>query len=111
EELLAGLLGLDLKPDDETVGDAFVRTVEDALGPAGLHRALAHPENLPDATELADPGAWLARTADDDNVPDDLSELLDGLSGDAPVEGSAEERLRQRDDGDDGSGSGGDASG
>ncbi|HSK23566.1 MAG TPA: zinc-dependent metalloprotease, partial [Egicoccus sp.] len=36
EELLAGLLGLDLKPDDETVGDAFVRTVEDALGPAGL---------------------------------------------------------------------------
>jgi len=106
EELLAGLLGLDLKPDDETVGESFVGTVEAALGPAGLHRALAHPENLPDAAELADPGAWLARTAADDDVPDDLSALLDGLAGDAPVEGSAAERLRQRDDADGDTGDG-----
>ena len=120
EELLASLLGLDLKPDDETVGDRFVLAVEAALGPAGLHRALAHPENLPDATELANPDAWLARTADDEDVPDDLSQLLGGAFGEAPVEGSAEERLRQHgsgdadasgDDGDDGDEDGPTASG
>ncbi|GGI08745.1 zinc-dependent metalloprotease [Egicoccus halophilus] len=104
EELLAALLGLDLKPADETVGESFVRAVEAALGPQGLHRALAHPENLPDATELADPSAWLERTAEDHDVPDDLSELLSGDFGEAPVEGSAEERLRQQDDDDDADG-------
>ncbi|MFA9429895.1 zinc-dependent metalloprotease [Egicoccus sp. AB-alg2] len=100
EELLAALLGLDLKPEDEGVGEAFVVAVEGALGPAGLHRALAHPENLPDAAELADPSAWLARTAGDHDVPDDLSELLGGEFGEAPVEGSADERLRQQSAGD-----------
>jgi putative hydrolase len=111
EELLASLLGLDLKPDDETVGERFVAAVEEALGPAGLHRALAHPENLPDAGELEDPASWLLRTAPDDlDVPDDASELFAGL-GDAPVEGSADERANEReqsrDDGDGGDGDGG----
>jgi uncharacterized protein (DUF2342 family) len=97
EELLASLLGLDLKPDDETVGERFVVAVEAALGPAGLHRALAHPENLPDAAELADPASWLARTsADDLDVPADASELFGDL-GDAPVEGTAEERAHEQD--------------
>ncbi|MEX0741456.1 MAG: zinc-dependent metalloprotease, partial [Phycisphaeraceae bacterium] len=40
EKLLAQLLGLDLKPADETVGEAFIAVVEDALGEEGLHRAL-----------------------------------------------------------------------
>ena len=91
EQLLAGLLGLDLKPDDETVGEAFVTTVEEALGPEGLHRALAHPENLPDADELNEPSRWLARMADDMDVPDDASALF-GELGDAPHEASADER-------------------
>lgn len=95
EQLLEGLLGLDLKPDDETVGEAFVLAVEGALGPAGLHRALAHPENLPDAEELADPGRWLERTADDGTIPDDVSALFGDL-GEAPVEGSAAERREAR---------------
>jgi putative hydrolase len=96
EELLAGLLGLDLKPDDEAVGERFVAAVEGALGPAGLRRALDHPENLPDAEELADPARWLARTADDLDVPDDAAELF-GTLGDAPHEGTAEERTGERD--------------
>jgi putative hydrolase len=97
EELLASLLGLDLKPDDETVGERFVAAVEDALGPAGLHRALAHPENLPVAGELAEPARWLVRiSAEDLDVPDDASELFSGL-GEAPVEGSADERAHDHD--------------
>lgn len=101
EELLAGLLGLDLKPADETLGERFVAAIEAALGPTGLQRALAHPENLPDAEELAEPTRWLARMADDPDVPDDLSALFGDL-GEAPVEASAAERFEAaRDDGPD----------
>jgi putative hydrolase len=97
EELLASLLGLDLKPDDETVGERFVAAIEEALGPEGLHRALAHPENLPDAGELSEPARWLVRiSAEDLDVPDDASQLFAGL-GDAPVEGSADERAHEQD--------------
>ena len=106
EELLESLLGLDLKPDDESVGEAFIEAVEEALGPEGLHQALAHPENLPDSDELADPSRWLARVAEDSEVPDDLRGLLEGL-GEAPREASADERLA----GDDTGGSGGDDGG
>jgi putative hydrolase len=91
EELLAGLLGLDLRPADETVADHFVTTVIEVLGTRGLEQALAHPENLPDADELADPGGWLARSVGDVEVPDDVAALFGGL-GDAPSEASADER-------------------
>lgn len=109
DDLLASLLGLDLQPDDETVGERFVVTIEQALGPEGLRRALEHPENLPDTTELADPSAWLARMSAADDLPDDVSALFAGL-GDAPREGSAAERVAEReagerdDDGDHGPG-------
>ena len=100
EELLESLLGLDLKPDDETVGDRFVVAVEEALGAEGLHRALAHPENLPDGEELADPARWLARTSDSEDIPDDPAALFAGL-GEAPHEDSAQERLAAHQDPDD----------
>ncbi len=104
EALLAQLLGLDLKPDDETVGHAFVEAVEAGHGTDGLREALAHPENLPDREELADPSKWLVRMAAGESVPDDPSTLFD--LGDAPVEASADERARPQDPGelgDDGS--------
>jgi putative hydrolase len=113
EALLAGLLGLDLKPTDESAGERFVETVGGVLGPEGLHRALAHPENLPDADELEDPGSWLERMDDDTDVPDDASALF-GELGDAPVEGSADERTSSRTDegpADDGPDDGGGAAG
>lgn len=110
EQLLESLLGLDLKPDDESVGERFVVAVEAALGAEGLHRALAHPENLPDGEELADPSRWLARTAEGEEVPDDLSELF-GELGEAPHEDTADERIaaagRDATGGDDASGAGG----
>ncbi len=90
ERLLAGLLGLDLKPDDERVGDRFVAVVHEARGLDGLRRALAHPENLPDAAELSEPSRWLARMAGGEEIPDDASSLFG--TGDAPVEPPADER-------------------
>lgn len=102
EALLAQLLGLDLRLEDETVGEVFVDTVTAGRGSDGLRDALAHPENLPDREELADPSRWLVRMAGGDvvgdEVPDDLSALLD--LGDAPIEGSADERMRERGNGD-----------
>lgn len=92
EELLAGLLGLDLAPDDGAVGDRFVAVVTDAVGSVGLRAALAHPENLPTLEELADPGRWLARTVEVADVPDDPSAFLEGLGTAAPREASAAER-------------------
>lgn len=96
DRLLKGLLGLDLMPPDDAVGDAFVAHVEASGGPQALHEALAHPENLPDAEELAAPDVWLARLRPDDSIPDDLSSLFEGL-GDAPVELAADERLAPED--------------
>lgn len=94
EQLLQQLLGLDLKPDDETLGDGFLAAVDEAQGTSGMLRTLAHPENLPDAEELAEPSRWLVRMASGEDIPDDASELFAGL-GDAPVEGTAEERFRE----------------
>lgn len=111
EQLLTALLGLDLKPTDESVGERFVVAIEAALGPEGLHRALAHPENLPDGEELSDPDRWLSRTATSEEIPDDLAALFAGL-GEAPHEDSADERLAAHTDGaadeddDDGDGDG-----
>ncbi|MFN2556977.1 MAG: zinc-dependent metalloprotease [Nitriliruptorales bacterium] len=96
ERLLATLLGLDLKPDDESLGDRFVAAVYESRGPEGLRRSFAHPENLPDAEELANPSRWLARSSESEGVPDDPGSLF--RLGDAPVEPRAEERQPKDDD-------------
>lgn len=77
ERLLSNLLGLDLKPADERVGDRFVEAVRDARGADALRRTLGHPENLPDAEELAAPDRWLERMEAGASIPDDPSGLLD----------------------------------
>lgn len=103
EELLAGLLGLDLRPPDEAVAERFVATVRDALGASGLAAALAHPETLPAPDELAEPARWLVRVAAegagvgvgaDAGVPDSPAGLDDAGLGTAPHEPSADERRR-----------------
>lgn len=90
EQKLATLLGLDLQPDDETLGDDFISAVNEARGLAGLRRALAHPENLPDSEEVADPSRWLVRMAGGEDIPDDPSALFG--PGEAPVEPPGDER-------------------
>lgn len=82
EALLAGLLGLDLRPPDERIAERFVAAVLDVLGTDGLKRALAHPENLPSSEELAHPGSWLERNVDGVEIPDDISSLLDDTGDD-----------------------------
>jgi coenzyme F420 biosynthesis associated uncharacterized protein len=61
--LLERLIGLDLKMRQYEIGRRFVDGVVERGGMAALNRAWAAPENLPTLAELADPDAWLRRTA------------------------------------------------
>ena len=60
--MLERLLGLELKLRQYRDGKRFCDAVVARAGIAGLNRAFADPQLLPTAAELADPGAWIART-------------------------------------------------
>jgi len=61
--LLERLIGLDAKLRQYEDGKRFCDGVVEAAGPAALHVVFESPERLPSAAELADPEAWLRRTA------------------------------------------------
>jgi coenzyme F420 biosynthesis associated uncharacterized protein len=61
--ILDRLLGFDLKLRQYAQGRQFCDAVVDARGETGLRDAWAAPELAPSPGELADPSAWLARTA------------------------------------------------
>jgi coenzyme F420 biosynthesis associated uncharacterized protein len=61
--VLERLLGLELKLKQYEQGRRFCDGVVAEAGPDGLARAWRGPEYLPRTAELADPSAWLARTA------------------------------------------------
>lgn len=61
--LLAWLLGLELKLRQYRDGKRFCDGVVEIDGIEALNRAWESPEALPNLAELADPGAWLQRTA------------------------------------------------
>jgi coenzyme F420 biosynthesis associated uncharacterized protein len=59
--LLDRLLGLELKLRQYQEGRAFCDAVVAAAGVPALHSAWRSPEDAPTATELREPGLWLAR--------------------------------------------------
>jgi putative hydrolase len=63
EQFLAQLIGLDLKPADFRLGQAFCESAITARGQEGLDRVWEAPECLPDEHELGDPSRWLVRMA------------------------------------------------
>jgi coenzyme F420 biosynthesis associated uncharacterized protein len=60
---LEQLLGFDLKLRQYEVGKAFCDAVVEQAGIEALQRAWRSPEDIPTLAELADPAAWVARTA------------------------------------------------
>ncbi|MFL5870123.1 MAG: zinc-dependent metalloprotease [Solirubrobacterales bacterium] len=60
-DVVARLLGLELKLRQYRLGKQFCDAVADAAGADGLAALWRSPEALPDLDELEDPGAWLAR--------------------------------------------------
>jgi coenzyme F420 biosynthesis associated uncharacterized protein len=63
ERLILRLTGLDLKMEQYTAGERFVQAVLDGGGADALARLWDGPATLPTLDEIADPSAWLARTA------------------------------------------------
>lgn len=61
--ILDRLLGFDLKLRQYTQGREFCDAIVDARGELGLRDAWATPDLAPSVGELADPSAWLRRTA------------------------------------------------
>jgi coenzyme F420 biosynthesis associated uncharacterized protein len=61
-EVVARLLGLELKLRQYRLGKAFADAVVAAGGVEALNRAWDRPEALPEPAELERPEAWLART-------------------------------------------------
>jgi coenzyme F420 biosynthesis associated uncharacterized protein len=62
-ELIARLLGMDLKLRQYELGKRFCDRVVEEAGAQALHQAFAAPEDLPSLDELERPGAWLERVA------------------------------------------------
>ncbi len=87
ERFLEQLVGLDLKPADLRVGQAFCDAVVAARGLEGLDRAWRGAHALPGPDELAEPSRWLVRLAAAEIEADleaDLGPLDEGGEGDDP---------------------------
>src|SRR4051812_5764449 len=63
ERLLRRLFGIEMKMKQYAEGAAFVRSVVDDVGMAGLNRVWGGAEMLPTGAEIRDPSSWLSRTA------------------------------------------------
>lgn len=59
--LLRRLLGMEAKMRQYRDGAVFVRTVMEQVGTQGFNEVWTSPENLPKATEIADPASWVSR--------------------------------------------------
>jgi putative hydrolase len=61
ERALRRLAGLEAKTAQYVQGATFVRSVLATAGHEGLNRAFRAPDMLPSASEMEDPGTWIAR--------------------------------------------------
>jgi uncharacterized protein (DUF2342 family) len=64
-EVIARLLGLELKLRQYTLGKAFCDTVAEEGGIDALNEVWRGPESVPTLPELERPTAWLSRSATD----------------------------------------------
>lgn len=84
--LFARLLRADPGRADASRGERFCREVLAATDVDGLDRVWAHPDFLPSAEELANPGRWLERAGLIGGEEISLDEGLRALLGDDSVE-------------------------
>lgn len=71
EQTFATLVGLELRPRKLREAAAFWAAVRDERGVQGRDGIWAHPDLMPDADDLADPAAYLARDALDPSMLDE----------------------------------------
>jgi coenzyme F420 biosynthesis associated uncharacterized protein len=61
EKVLRRLIGIEVKMRQYAEGRRFVHGVVERVGMAGFNKVWQSPLTLPRLSELADPGAWVAR--------------------------------------------------
>ena len=69
ERSMLRITGMDLKLEQYKKGEAFVRAIADARGPAALRRLWDGPETLPRDGEIEAPARWIARVLDGTPMP------------------------------------------
>ncbi len=73
ERTFSTLVGMDLRPRALREASALFAMLRERDGVEARDAVWAHPDLLPDATDLADPAAFLERQSIDWTIPDDES--------------------------------------
>ena len=86
EHVMAGLVGLELRPRRLREASRLWSVTEDALGAAGRDAVWAHPDLLPTAADLDDPDGFASRRSDAEAADADVDAALEALlRGEGPA--------------------------
>ncbi|MGV8876979.1 MAG: zinc-dependent metalloprotease [Rhodoglobus sp.] len=92
ESAFATLIGLELRPRRLREAAAMWQHVGDELGGQQRDALWSHPDLMPSAADIDNPGALVARLRDGGNTPDDIDQAINDLlnddSGERPHEGN-----------------------
>jgi putative hydrolase len=110
EQALGSLVGLELRPRRLREAAAMWRAVTDAVGIEARDALWDYPDFMPDASDIDDPTALIARLqarargeeAPTDAFDDALAALLAGETPDGPTEGAADQEAQKDGPGPDG---------
>jgi putative hydrolase len=94
EQTFAALVGLELRPRRLRDAAALWKLLREQRGIEGRDAIWAHPDLLPSSLDLDDPAAFVGGQGDSLGDLDPLAEIAK-LTGEAPQESSAENRLRK----------------
>jgi putative hydrolase len=82
ESAFATLVGLELRPRRLREAAAMWKQITDAVGNAARDDLWSHPDLVPQAEDIDDPSALLARITATQVVPDDIDRAIEDLLGD-----------------------------
>jgi len=82
EQAFATLVGLELRPRRLREAAAMWQAVTDAVGADGRDALWAHPDLIPDDTDVDDPAALIARLTSPTPEPDAIDRAIEDLLGD-----------------------------
>ncbi|MBF5081370.1 zinc-dependent metalloprotease [Quadrisphaera sp. INWT6] len=86
EHVMAGLVGLELRPRRLREASRLWSVTEDARGTAGRDAVWAHPDLLPTAADLDDPDGFASRRSDAEAADADVDAALEALlRGEGPA--------------------------
>lgn len=82
ESAFATLVQLELRPRRLREAAALWRRITDAVGAEARDALWSHPDLIPDAADIDDPDAFIARLTAEAPEPDEIDKAIDDLLGD-----------------------------